>query len=469
MKKVSKKKEEEFIQKCLKLWPIVYHTKTTIWPLREVFKLQDYKRAVKNFIKQTIFFFKGRENLPKNKLKILICPDGGIGDIVLSRLFVYKLKKMLPNSFISVAFKNKKVLQMLFENQNLADLITTNAYKKDYDLVYSGFRLFAVKIKNKKEISKFVPGFLPCLKRALYLQEFFKVFYNTPVAIEYPLIQTILSLGLNVREANFWLNGFEDFEPEFPPYTLPKAEEQKVLKKFGLNDKKYITIHDGFDTNFKNLPVRNKKCWPREHWLQFVKLFKKVFPDILIVQLGATNSVVFEGVDISLINKTDLLDLPYILKNSLLHLDGESGLSHLRTALGKISIVMIGPSTKKYSLYDGNINILSRHCSECMDIKSTWQSVCMLNQKPDCMTSILPQRVFMAAKRFLDGKSVKEILDLDLKENPYSSKYKANLKALQNICEQNLPYAKIGYNFGPEKITRPIINFISKPSQKFFK
>ena len=468
MKKISKQQEQDFIKKCLKLDSIIYHRKTTIWPLREIFKLQDYKRAIKNFIKQTIFFFKGRENLPKNKLKILICPDGGIGDIVLSRLFVYKLKNILPNSFISVAFKNKKILQMLFENQNLADLITTNAYKKDYDLVYSGVRLFTFEIKNINRIAKFAPEFLHYLKRVSELQKAFKVFKNTPVAIEYPLIRLILDLGLNVREANLWLNGFDDFETEFPPYMLSLAEEKKILKKFALNGKKYITIHDGFDANLANLGTRNHKCWPKENWLDFIKLFKQSFPNIIIVQLGATNSVFFEGVDISLINKTDLPELPYILKNSLLHIDGESGIVHLNTILRNISLVMIGPTVLKYFAYKENINVLSRFCGQCVNIKNTLQRTCMLDKKIDCMTSILPQRVFIAAKRFLEGMPVCEILNLDLKENPYSSKYKNNLKTLQDICEENLPYAKIGYNFGPEKITHKIIDFISKKSDKFF-
>ena len=468
MKTVTLKQEQEFIANCKRLYQIVYHTKTTVWPLREIFKLQDYKRNIKNFIKQTIFFFKNRENLPKNKLKILIYPDGGIGDIVLSRLFVYKIKQILPNSFITVSFKNKKVLEMLYSNQNLADLITTNTYKNDYDLIYSGMRLFTLEIKNKNNISKYAPNFLPVLQNAIRRQEHFAVFKNTPCSLEFPQIKSVLKLGLNVRETNFWLNGFDDVMPNFPPYFIDKNKEQNTLKKFNLQNKKYITIHDGFDNNLPYIVTRNKKCWPKEHWEEFIKLFKQNYPDISVVQLGAKHSTTFNGVDISLIDKTSLTDLPYILNNSLLHIDGESGLSHLRTHLNKVSLVMIGPSTLKYSLYENNINILSRNCGECMDIKNTWQSVCMLNQNPDCMTSILPNRVFKATQLFLEGRSVKEILEEDLKENPFTKKYTDNLKSLQELCEQNLPYAKIGYNFGPEKFIRPIIDLISKPSEKFF-
>ena len=468
MKTVSTEKEYEFINNCKKLYPIVYHTKTTVWPLREFFKLQDYKRNLKKLIKQIIFFFKGRAKLPENKLKILISPDGGIGDIVLSRLFVYKLKQILPNSFIAIGFKHKKVLEILYKNQNLADLITTNCYENDYDLIYSGTRLFTLKIKNKNKISKLMPEFIPYLQKAIKRQEYFKVFKNTPCSLEFPLIQSILQLGLNVREANFWLNGFDDFTPNFPPYILDKNKEQKIMKKFNLTNKKYITIHDGFDNNLPALKTRNKKCWPKEHWEEFIKLFKKHFPNILILQLGAKHSYTFNGVNISLVNKTAIPDLVYILNNSLLHLDGESGLTHLRTHLGKTNLVMIGPSTAEYSLYKNNINILSRSCGQCMDIKNNWQSVCMLKQNPDCMSSISPQRVFIAAKLFLEGHNVKKILEKDLKENPVSKEYSVNLKSLQKLCEQNLPYAKIGYNFGPEKITRPIIDLISKPSKKFF-
>lgn len=468
MKTVSKEQEQKFVDNCKKLYSIVYHTETTVWPLRKIFRLQDYKRNFKKLLKQTIFFYKDRAKLPKNKLKILICPDGGIGDIVLTRIFVNKLKQILPNSFITVGFKNISVLKMIFEGQNLANLITKNCYENDYDLIFKGMRLFALTIKNKKNIKKFAPQFLPQIQKAQERQKYFSIFTNTPCSTEYPLIRSVLELGLNVREANLWLNGFDDFNPDFPPYILNKKEEQKILTHFNLLNKKYITIHDGFDNNLLDIKTRNKKCWPKEHWEEFIKIFKQTYPDILVVQLGAKHSTTFKNTDISLINKTSLLDLPYILNNSVLHLDGESGLSHLRTHLNKINLVMIGPSTEKYSLYEQNINILSRSCGQCMDIKNTWQTTCMMGQNPDCMTSITPQRVFKATKLFLDGESIDKILETDLKDTPISKQYNRNIKSLQEICEKNLPYAKIGYNFGPEKVTRPIIDFISKPSKKFF-
>ena len=357
---------------------------------------------------------------------------------------------------------------MLYKNQNLADLITTNCYENDYDIVYSGTRLFTVKIKNENKISKSAPELLPYLQKAIKKQKPFKVFKNTPCALEYPLIQSTLKLGLNAREMNFWLNGFDDLTTDLPPYILNTNEEQNILRKFNLINKKYITIHDGFDNNLPNIKTRNKKCWPKEHWIKFIRLFKESYPDISIVQLGAKHSETFDGTDISLINKTSLTDLPYILNNSLLHLDGESGLVHINTMLGKKSLVIVGPSTPEYFLYEHNINILPRICGNCLNIKNTWQSVCMLKQTPDCMTSILPQRIFKATKLFLEGHSVNEILEEDLRENPVSPKYAVNLKSLEELCEQNLPYAKIGYNFGPEKFIRPIINLISKKSEKFF-
>ena len=357
---------------------------------------------------------------------------------------------------------------MLYSNQNLADLITTNAYKNDYDLIYSGMRLYTLEIKNKNNISKYAPNFLPILQNAIRRQEHFTVFKNTPCSLEFPQIKSVLKLGLNAREANFWLNGFDDVTPNVPPYFLDKDKEQNTLKKFNLQNKKYITIHDGFDNNLPDMATRNKKCWPKQHWEDFIKLFKQNYPDISVVQLGAKHSKTFESVDISLIDKTPLTDLPYILNNSLLHIDGESGLVHITAALKKPALVIAGPSSPEYFLYEDNINILSRNCGNCLNIKNTWQSVCMLKQNPDCMTSVLPKRIFNATKMFLEGRSVKEILEEDLKENPFSKKYIDNLKSLQELCEQNLPYAKIGYNFGPEKFIRPIIDIISKPSEKFF-
>ncbi len=93
-------------------------------------------------------------------------------------------------------------------------------------------------------------------------------------------------------------------------------------------------------------------------------------------------------------NRTTLDEVAWIIKQSLLHIDGESGLVRLAHALHTKSIVLFGPTSRNFFGIEANINLSSEKCSDCWWATQGWLSQCPRGLViPECMESITPQRV----------------------------------------------------------------------------
>src|SRR6185437_2317929 len=115
---------------------------------------------------------------------------------------------------------------------------------------------------------------------------------------------------------------------------------------------------------------------PIGHWNKLVTLLKGKFPNITIVQLGTVTSRKIDNVDLDLRNKTTLKEVAWIIKHSLLHIDGESGMVRLAHALHTKSAVLFGPTSKSFFSFDSNINLSSSVCGDCWWSTGDWLSRC---------------------------------------------------------------------------------------------
>src|SRR5262249_55033308 len=136
----------------------------------------------------------------------------------------------------------------------------------------------------------------------------------------------------------------------------------------------YVTVHDGFDNSLRLAPGSATKCWPLEHWSELVRRLKQALPHLRIIQLGGRNSRSIPGVDLNLVQRTSLSQVPWILKHARLHIDGDSGLVHMARALHTRSLVLFGPTNRDYFGYDQNINLASSACANCWWSTPTWMS-----------------------------------------------------------------------------------------------
>lgn len=349
-----------------------------------------------------------RSPVKTDVLRVLVHIRGGIGDVAMARIFVQKLRAALPQAEIYFCYDSQTVVSVIFQDGGLINGFQNRNYiPEDYDLVIAGCHVLMYDYYDEDRLRKLAPDFIPVLQKGLEMQKIFKVFADNTPHLDGYLADITVAFG-SARIPNMGLStGLTVGQDDRVPLQL-KPEGFAVLDKLGLSGKKYITIHDGINTNTDTSSGYPTRCWPETNWRDFARLFKQRFPEILIVQLGGSKSRVFEFADVSLVGKTSVADLPYILEKSALHVDGESGmvqLANLTTATR--SVVAFGPTPVKYFGYARNINVVSEKCTDCMCIVKDWMTHCALDYplNANCLAAVSARTMFEKAAAALDGKS----------------------------------------------------------------
>lgn len=133
-------------------------------------------------------------------------------------------------------------------------------------------------------------------------------------------------------------------------------------------------------------------------------MIKENYPNLVIVQVGTDRCKEIPEIDVNLLGKTNFEELKIILKNSILHIDGECGLVHLKHFLNGKSAVLFGQTSIDYIGYENNINLKSNACPHwCEWIVDDWQNNCIRGYKePPCLAELKPDYVFENIKPYLD-------------------------------------------------------------------
>ncbi len=154
-----------------------------------------------------------------------------------------------------------------------------------------------------------------------------------------------------------------------------------MREKYGLAGIDYITVHDGWDNNFKLITQRPNKALPFSTWVDIVAGLKKNHPQLKIVQIGGKTGEDIPGVDLNLRAKLSFAESMSILQGAQLHIDNESGLVHVGASLGVKSVVMFGPTNMAWFSYPQNINLAPKNCSNCWWSTDTWMDICPAGYK----------------------------------------------------------------------------------------
>ena len=167
---------------------------------------------------------------------------------------------------------------------------------------------------------------------------------------------------------------------------LGLTADETVLERLNLKGRVFVTLHNGFDTNFVITGQRATKCYP--HFAAVVAGLKAARPDLVLVQIGTTTSEPIPGVDLDLIGQTTLAEVAGLLQATALHLDNEGGLVHLAACYGRRSLVVFGPTPSGYFGYPQNINVDPVRCGGCWWIDELWMDRCPRGMaQPECMFS----------------------------------------------------------------------------------
>lgn len=392
----------------------------------QAFALINLRKTQSKLIAMAVFVEKWRKKLkecfkrlpPKveksDKLLVLVHVKGGIGDVAMTRVYLSRLREALPGADIKICFDSKAVVDMLFSDGKYIDSYISPAYNpQNFDLVIEGSHSFTFSHYDEARIKALAPTFLPAFKRGLEMQKILNVYTKNPPQLDGVLAKSTVAYGSS-RVSNMGLSTGIEVNQNDEAFIELKQEDFKILESFGLAGKKYITIHDGTNINTDLSCGYPTRCWPKERWREFAALFKAARPEILLVQIGGgANSEAFDFVDISLIGKTKISDLPYILKESMLHVDSESGMVHLANLLPTRAVVMFGPSLKEYLAYERNVSISAPFCGGCMNIDGNWIGKCILGyaRKCACMNSIKAKTLFDAVIEILGVKTPSFITD----------------------------------------------------------
>lgn len=354
-----------------------------------------------------IFAFKPKSH----KLNIGFIFSGGIGDQVISAQWVKVfIERLLANNceFYSVLmFPNKQTGNMLVAGFKGIDLIESRHYLyfHKFDLLI-GVDQFAKIFKiNDRAVSKYAPFLKEDLSKALEFTRRYGLlsYYN----YHYQLMNLAVTKGWN-RYDLMGACGLCDFNRQSPVYfQIEQSSVTETCKKFNLPSS-FITIHSGVGNvpvseqseEAKKIARRNaSRCIPLELGNQIVAKIHELQPDLKIIQIGDESGYFFEGVDLNLCGKTSFKESLDLLYESLVHIDNDAGLIHLRHVMGKRSVVLYGPTDARFVGYDTDVNFQG-NCRPCMWLTEDWNTVCPAGfSKASCMYSIKASEV---AKAVLD-------------------------------------------------------------------
>ena len=335
-----------------------------------------------------------------DNIAIAFCLNGGLGDIIIGKVFVESFMKSLRLTsradIYTLAGRVNFTKAVFDEGSEFIDKILIKGHqKRKYDLVFSvsyGIRIIEFQEKRIRALAPALADEIVQLQERIrrYGVDFTR---GSQHRIHFDRCR---ALGYTCYTAYNYYNicKISDWHIKIPLLDEYKSEYEKLRLK------KYITVNLGWGLSDGGSGKTPSKVWPLERYNDFVRLCKETFRDIQIIQLGLENTRKITGID-SYIFGESLELVKYILKGSLLHIDCEGGLVHLATQLGTKCVVLFGPTPIYYFGYKENINIVSPKCNDCYYMYDD-VSICARGmENPECMCSITPKMVMDRVEEYL--------------------------------------------------------------------
>lgn len=350
----------------------------------------------------------------QNELSIAFVLSPGLGDQIVMKKLVLHLISLAPDCSMDIWGVNAEefVPAIYSDVQNVYSpqkkLETKYKFLKyEYALAIRSDYIVHIDVLNEAILSKRAPALYVYAKE---LQE--KIRHNEVNMFDAAWRSVFMNRAKYKRNyiynAVYHMNEFalpDNFNNEI---TIPLcAEYEQIFNNMHLG--RFITLNFGNGQKSESAA----KQWPYEYFCRFVKMFKKEFPGISVVQLGRKEARKISECDAYCLGE-NLELVKYVLKNSLFHLDIEGGLVHLATHLGTKCVVIFGPTMATYFGYAQNINIISDECNGCAYLYGGGGWVCARDMdKPICMYSITPEMVMQRIEenlscKFTQGNIAKE-------------------------------------------------------------
>ena len=311
-------------------------------------------------------------------MNILVRFPNWLGDAIFARGFLKALLEKNKDAEIYVLIK-KNLKEIVWDFKNFT-------FKNKIDLF-----LNLLKIKKIKfDISYILPNsfssaffiFLYGIKERIgYKNSFREIFLTRAFEIdkdfkEKHMINSYLKLiGVKYEEK---------YNPSFP---LPQMN-------FKFDFKKYVVF-----APFAYYGL--SKEWPKEFYIKLGEMFEKEGFKVLIV--GSKNDKKkiknWQNKFISLVGELSLLEVAYLIKNSLLFIGNDSGLYHLANSLNVFSIGIYGSTSP---IWTGPLSKNSIYFYKNLPCSPCFKRRCFKKEnKYECLYKITPYEVFEASRKII--------------------------------------------------------------------
>jgi len=331
---------------------------------------------------------------------------GGLGDSVLDLVLAQKLRILYGNR---IHLFNATKYSSFFEGNPLYDECRDIDELNDADIIILNRHVATVLCWSPEKVKRIEPDLVDFCKKNIEFcnnkttpERFERDVYTYAKVtkknrIEIIDVENVLSID---RRDNVLINW--------------KSETYEVLKRFGLLRKKYILINRDVDAV---QGMNNVKLWPREHYIELIRLIRKEYSTIKIIEVGARNGEKsLEGTDGCIKGKTSFDELKILLKNSILLISSEGGLVHINHFLSKRSAVLFGPSDEEYFGYADDFICVNRKCCgmPCNYMDKDYRINCMRKyDHAECMYLIKPEQVYSRIKEYINSK-INSLIEYDI-------------------------------------------------------
>jgi heptosyltransferase-2 len=347
-------------------------------------------------------FFKNKKyngSIIKGK-NVLVIRLWTLGESLLILPMISRLKKDGYGVSVLITKRSRGV----FENIDFVDEIVElehfwevlKKFKK-YDVVIDTEPYFNISAILGWFLGKNVAGFKGLFREKLYD---FKIEYNDKIHAVYNFCNLLKPFGI-------------DYKPEkLVPLKYTKKDKEnvgKLLKEYGLDNKKLIGIHCG---TAETAPWRS---WKKDKFALLInKLAENGFYVILTGSKGdyKVNEKVLNMVDnrfkdkvFNFAGKTNLREFAYLLTKFEVFISNDTGPMHLSAAMGTKTIGLFGPNLpERFAPFGrGNIAIYKARnlkCSPCINVHKGEFKECRLNGK--CMDLIDVRDVYSAIMELVE-------------------------------------------------------------------
>jgi len=338
-------------------------------------------------------------------MNILVTPQFGIGDALMTTPALSAIKSSHPDWKITVLAIKKSIYEIFFNNPNIDNLLFVPLME------WNRLKAILFLIRNLRKRYDVTINFYPSNRKEYNI---FSFLTGSKIRIGHRYIKN------DLREANFLKN-----------YTIKEApalhcveENLRLLRFLGIEYEKYLNnpleiyltqreIEEGksiFDSFKREINIgihpgtslfKNhiKRRWPKEYFVELIRSFKKENVRFFIFGTDEEKeeiSYIKENTkDTILIFNKPIRQVASIIKNLNLFISNDSGLMHLSAAVGTSTLGIFGPTNPSWVRPWGKENRVvcsDVKCSPCF-FYSPKPLICKNKDKFLCLKSISPEKV----------------------------------------------------------------------------